>query len=186
MLNFICLDISASWFPSGIVLLFGMFGVPLRFFPFGQPHYLLFKDGAGVIIFFFYFISKHENLFGHSFLFLLKLNIFFVVFQKRLLLCSFIEEDLLGLLLGLLGRRRRNLPCGGELPLSLQSLLGGASEDVLFGRQRNVFGAGFNRMCLTFKHGIFLFLGAGLMRFALGQTLLDEAAAIVHSLYISN
>ena len=49
-----------------------------------------------------------------------------------------------------------------------------------------MFGARFNRMCLAFEHGIFLFLGAGLVGFALGQTLLDEAAAIVHSLYISN
>ena len=39
-------------------------------------------------------------------------------------------------------------------------------------------------MCLAFEHGIFLFLSAGLMGFTLGQTLLDEAVAIVHSLYI--
>ena len=119
MLNFICLNISGvTWFSSGI-LLFGMFCIPLGFFPFSQTHYLLLEDGPGVIIFFFNFFSKHENLFGHCFLFLLKLNIVFVVFQKRLLLCSFIEEDLLDCLLGLFGRRRRNLPGGGELPLPL-------------------------------------------------------------------
>ena len=49
-----------------------------------------------------------------------------------------------------------------------------------------MFGARFNRMRLAFDHRVFLFLGAGLVGFALGQTLLDEAAAIVHSLYISN